>query len=191
MTNFEFKARLHDAERVRNVMRQRRAEAASVMLQTDTYFRAPQGRLKLREIAFEPITNNEPSRAELIFYRRENEARVKRSDYLIAPTTEPRRMCEVLAAAFGTRVVVAKRRELYLLGYRNKPHEPDAPHIRVHLDQVEHLGNFVEVEAVVGEGIAAELAQSEAQALLLQLGVAEKDLIHGSYSDLLEERKSE
>ncbi len=191
MTNFEFKARLHDAEQVRSVMQQRNAEVVSVMLQTDTYFHAPQGRLKLREIAFEPLAGkqNPPPRAELIFYQRADEASVKRSDYLIAPVSESERMSEVLAATLGVCVVVKKRRELYLLGYRNTPHAPPLPHIRVHLDQVETLGSFVEVEAVVGEGIAVELAQAEAQNLLAQFGVAAEDLMHGSYSDLLEEAK--
>lgn len=188
MTNFEFKARLHDAEQVRGVMQKRGAEVISIMLQTDTYFRAPQGRLKLREIAFETsaTTPASPARAELIFYQRADEANVKRSDYLIAPAMEPQRMADVLAATLGVRVIVKKRRELYLLGYRNTAHTPHVPHIRVHLDQVEALGSFVEVEAVVGDGIAPALAQKEAQTLLEQFGVSALDLMHGSYSDMLE-----
>ncbi len=188
MTNFEFKACLHEAEQVRGVMQQRGAEVINVMRQIDTYFHAPQGRLKLREIAFEAsaTTPASPARAELIFYQRVDEATVKRSDYLIAPVLEPQRMTEVLAATLGVRIVVKKRRELYLLGYHNTTHAPHLPHIRVHLDQVETLGSFVEVEAVVGEGITATLAQREAQTLLEQFGVRAEDLMHGSYSDLLE-----
>ena len=188
MTNFEFKARLREAAQVRSVMRQRGAEVISVMLQTDTYFHASSGRLKLREIAFEP-QEHAPPRAELIFYQRANAASVKRSDYLIAPVSEPQSMRAVLAATLGVRVIVQKRRELYLLGYRNTPHAPARPHIRVHLDTVEGLGDFVEVEAVVGEGITVELAQSEAQTLLDLFRVAPADLLDGSYSDMLEAKQ--
>lgn len=189
MTNFEFKARLREASQVQSVMQQRGAEVISIMRQTDTYFHAAQGRLKLREISFLPTTNpaNAP-RAELIFYQRADEAGVKRSDYMIAPVVNAEGMRVLLQVALGVRVAVEKRRDLYLLGYFSKPHESSAPHIRVHLDQVESLGSFVEVEAVMGAGISAQQAQAEAQNLLEAFGVLPPDLIDGSYSDLLESK---
>ncbi len=190
MTNFEFKARLHDLQQVQSVMQQRRVELFSVMLQTDTYFRVPHGRLKLREISFLPTSEamqTLPSpRSELIFYQRPDHAEVKRSDYLIAPVVSADALRAVLDASLGARVVVKKRRALYLLGYRERPYDPQAPHIRVHLDQVEDLRNFVEIEAIVGEGITFEQAESEAQSLLEKFGVQKNDLITGSYADLLE-----
>lgn len=193
MTNFEFKARLADAAQVRNVTAQRGAEVESLMQHLDTYFRVEGGRLKLREITFLPVAQaRKPlplSRCELIFYQREDEAGVKRSDYLIAPIAEAERMRALLATALGVRVAVKKRRALYLLGYEQKPHEPHAPHIRVHIDEVENLGNFVEVEAVLGEGIAPEAARAEAQTLLRQFGIRASDLITGSYAELLENYK--
>jgi len=190
MTNFEFKARLHDARQVQSVMQQHGVKCSSVMLQTDTYFRVPRGRLKLREISFLPTTEETQTllvaRSELIFYQRPDSASVKRSDYLIAPVMHEENLREVLSACLGLRVVVKKRRDLFLLGYGAQPHRDGVPHIRVHLDQVESLGSFVEVEAVVGDGIAFEQAESEAQNLLQQFGVQAEDLMTGSYADLLE-----
>lgn len=190
MTNFEFKARLADATQVQSVMAQRGAKVENLMQHTDTYFRVENGRLKLREITFLPIpqarTPLPPSRCELIFYQRSDDAGVKRSDYLIVPVADAERMRALLAAALGIRVVVKKQRTLYLLGYEQKPHASHAPHIRVHLDEVELLRSFVEVEAVLGEGIAPETAQTEAQSLLDQFGVKDSDLITGSYADLLQ-----
>jgi predicted adenylyl cyclase CyaB len=190
MTNFEFKARLADATQVQSVMAQRGAEVECLMQHNDTYFRVASGRLKLREIAFLPVASARmplpPSRCELIYYQREDDAGVKRSDYLITPVADAESMRDLLTAALGIRVAVKKRRTLYLLGYAQKPHAPQPPHIRVHLDEVEALGNFVEVEAVLGKDIAPESARAEAQALLDQFGVKEADLITGSYADLLE-----
>ncbi len=193
MTNFEFKARLEDAHAVQTEMARRGAEIISIMLHTDTYFPVSHGRLKLREISFVPIPNAKsalPSpHSELIFYQRAEDAGVKRSDYLITPVAHAESMRVLLASALGTRVAVIKRRTLYLLGYEQNPYVPQAPHIRVHLDTVEQLGSFVEVEAVVGEGIAPELAQAEAQSLLAAFGVRDQ-LVNASYVDLLERTRS-
>lgn len=190
MTNFEFKARRNEARQVEAVLQQRGVERFNIMLQTDTYFRVPHGRLKLREISFLPLagtTQTLPTpRSELIFYQRPDHVEVKRSDYLIAPVVSAEALRAALAAGVGVRVVVKKRRDLYLLGYRRQPYDPQMPHLRVHCDQVEGLGNFVEVEAVVGESITFEQAESEARSLLEKFGVHKEDLITGSYADLLE-----
>ncbi|NUO78915.1 class IV adenylate cyclase [candidate division KSB1 bacterium] len=193
MTNFEFKARLEDTRTVQAEMARRHAEIISIMLHTDTYFHVSKGRLKLREIAFLPVPNAKsalpPPHSELIFYLRSDDASVRRSDYLITPVAHADSMRVLLDSACGTRVAVKKRRVLYLLGYERSPYDPKAPHIRVHLDTVEQLGSFVEVEAVMGEGITPELAQREAQSLLHEFGVREQ-LLNESYVDLLERTRS-
>lgn len=180
MTNFEFKARLYDMENVNSVLRARAANLAGIMQQTDTYFYVSEGRLKLREIAYESqtVSTTQHAESQLIFYQRPDHAAVKRSDYHIAPISDAIKLREVLALALGVRVMVKKRRTLYLLLMKN------GGSIRIHLDQVEGLGDFVEVEALAhADEFAA--AEAEAQALLQAFHITENDLIPGSYADLL------
>src|SRR5919201_2783225 len=127
--NVELKAR--DASPVRSLERARAlgAEDRGELRQRDTYFAAPNGRLKLRE--------QEPGGAELIAYERADAARARESRYRIVPVADPGAVREALDAALGTVVVVDKRRRL--LEWRG---------VRIHLDRVEGLGDFVELEGV-------------------------------------------
>lgn len=181
MTNFEFKARLYDMQNINSVLRARAANLAGIMQQTDTYFYVSEGRLKLREIVYESQTAHAPQRAEsqLIFYQRPDHAAVKRSDYYIAPVGDAVKMREVLALALGIHVTVKKRRTLYLIPIKN------GGSIRIHLDKVEGLGDFVEVEALAHAAEFAAAAEAEAQDLLRAFHIAENDLMSGSYADLL------
>jgi adenylate cyclase class IV len=165
--NIEIKARIRDLEGLR-----KRAEALSdtpcrVISQEDTFFYTPQGRLKLR--------NLEPDRGELIYYVREDAAGPKRSNYLLCATTDPVSLEAVLEAALAVRGVVRKRRSLYHVG-----------ETRIHLDEVEGLGSFVELEVVLGFGQSEDEGQAIAAKLMAQLGIEETDLVEGAYIDLLQ-----
>jgi len=178
MTNIEFKARLRNFKKIHAVLAQRHIALAATLRQTDTYFHAPNGRLKLREI------NDET--AQLIFYQRPDNAEVKRSDYLIAPVASPAALHDVLGAAYGIRTVVRKTRELYLLprqfGASAGRAAPDL--IRLHLDTVESLGHFLEIEVILQDGESPQIAEQEAQFWLQEFGIAPEDLLSGSYADL-------
>lgn len=183
MTNIEFKARLRNPEVVRRVLDEYNLSPAAILHQTDTYFQATNGRLKLREIAGET--------AQLIFYERADRAGIKRSDYSVAPVAEAAALSEVLSAAHGIRVVVRKKRELYLLPRRITHDAGTAPSnsIRLHLDTVEGLGQFIEIEVIVAEGESTAPAQEEARTWATELGLAPEDFVSSSYADLLESRK--
>ncbi|CAN5363998.1 class IV adenylate cyclase [soil metagenome] len=169
--NIEIKARLDDLSKARRLARKLKATPRGVLMQTDTYFRVGRGRLKLREIHSPPVL------AELIWYERSDEARARKSTYLLAPVSDPRSLKMALSAALGVLVVVRKRRELWM--FRN---------VRIHLDQVAGLGRFVELEAVVGGRYNS--ATSRRNLLQVQTGLAiEKSmLLSKSYSDLIRER---
>ena len=189
MINFEFKARLEDFARVRQILQARHARFAGTLEQIDTYFAAPHGRLKLRETRRrEPAANQSSSHMQLIFYQRADEADLKRSDYYLVPVDGAEGLSEVLTAALGRRIVIKKIRELFLLGYGSAADE-SGKHIRIHLDRVEELGDFIEVEALAGGDISSERARQEAQALLQEFGIEPRDLMAGSYSDLLLEKR--
>src|SRR5439155_10565874 len=134
--------------------------------QDDTFFRCESGRLKLRAFSSDE--------GELIFYRRADEQGPKESFYLMSPTSAPDTLRESLSLAYGQTGRVRKHRTLFLAGRR-----------RIHLDQVERLGSFLELEVMLEDGEATESGIREAHILMERLGVQSTQLIQGAYVDLL------
>lgn len=163
--NVEIKARCTDAGRVRTVLQERGARFAGLDHQIDTYFRVAQGRLKLREGNIENA---------LIYYRRQNEDGPKTSDVLLHPTSAGSGLKELLSAALGVLVTVDKRREIFYL-----------ENVKVHIDSVEHLGEFVEIEAAGDEQADRSRLLAQCRELMQAFHIREQDLVANSYSDLL------
>jgi predicted adenylyl cyclase CyaB len=111
----------------------------------------------------------------LIYYTRPNQEGPKRSEYHISHTSDPVNLKRVLALAYGIRGMVRKTRYLYLVGQT-----------RIHLDHVEGLGQFMELEVVMREGQSDADGQAIAEGLMASLGVEKSDLLEGAYMDLLE-----
>ena len=128
--NIEFKACLMDLAAARRIAEGVATERVGVERQVDTYFCVARGKLKLREI--------EGRGAWLIGYERSREVDSRPSDYRLVEIPDPRGLRETLADALGVRGVVSKVREIFL--HRN---------VRIHLDQVEGQGDFLEFEAVL------------------------------------------
>jgi adenylate cyclase class IV len=164
--NMELKARTPDPERVARLAGDLAGTGPTLLVQEDTFFPCATGRLKLRKLA--------PDRGELIHYARPDRAGPKLSSYSLVPTTAPDALRDALAAALGVTVVVRKTRRLWLVGPT-----------RVHLDEVEGLGSFLELEVVLTEGQAAAEGERTARELMAALGVAEADLVDVAYADLL------
>ena len=164
MRNLEFKARIDDSGGLLRRARELGADLWGDLRQTDTYFRVSQGRLKLRETA--------GRQAELIYYERDEEAQGRPSDYETALSPDGVALKLVLSNALEVLGVVRKRRTLLLL---------DA--VRVHLDNVDGLGLFLELEVPVKDGEAA--ARERLNLLLRQLGFDEADGVRASYLDLM------
>lgn len=135
--------------------------------QRDTYFATTSGRLKLREEA-----DARGARAHLIAYTRPDETAARASSYRLAPIAEPEALREALSSSLGALVVVDKRRRLLL--WEN---------VRVHLDEVDGLGSFAELEAVVEGGSDLTTEHERVAHLREQLELGE--VVPGSYSDLL------
>jgi predicted adenylyl cyclase CyaB len=161
--NLEIKAR--DAEPGRSLERALAlgAEDRGEIVQRDTYFAGAKGRLKLRE--------QDRGATELIQYRRADEAGPRTSEYRLVPVAEADALREALDAALGTLVVVDKRRRLLLWDG-----------VRIHLDEVEGVGSFVELEALADAGGDLEAKVAELRA---QLEIGDDSLVAQSYSDLL------
>jgi predicted adenylyl cyclase CyaB len=163
--NVEIKARVPDLAGIEARARAIATEGPIDLVQDDTFFACANGRLKLRQFA--------DGRGELIHYRRADEAGPKTSNYSIFATTAPDELRETLARALGTVGRVRKRRRLYL-----------ADRTRIHLDHVEQLGTFVELEVVLREDEDAERGNTVAREILKSLGIQESQLVQGAYVDL-------
>jgi adenylate cyclase class IV len=134
--------------------------------QDDTFFHCAVGRLKLREFA--------DGSAELIAYDRADTAGPKVSTYQRVPVVDPALLRDALATACGVLGRVRKQRRLYLIGAT-----------RVHLDEVEGLGPFLELEVVLSEAQTAAHGVALARHLLERLGIGADRLVAGAYLDLL------
>jgi homotetrameric cytidine deaminase len=164
--NVELKARDPHPERSLDRARALGAEDRGELRQRDTYFAAPRGRLKLRE--------QEPGGAELIAYERPDAAEARESRYRITPVADASAARETLDAALGTTVVVDKRRHLLVWDG-----------VRIHLDDVEGLGHFVELEGVADDGSDLARERDLVERLRAELAIEDDAIVATGYADLL------
>jgi len=165
--NVEIKARVRDYQHTVQRARELASSEPVIIPQEDVFFPCPSGRLKLRILG--------PEHGELIFYQRPDHEGPKTSHYSLAPTSDPTGLRHVLAAAYGEKAVVRKTRHLFLVG-----------RTRIHLDRVEGLGDFLELEVVLAEEDSIEGGEAEAHRLMEPLGVLSEDLVPDAYVDLLD-----
>lgn len=164
--NIEIKARCADPAKIREYLLANGARFAGTDHQTDTYFNVRTGRLKLRE---GNIENN------LIFYQRDNQQGPKQSSFRLVKVPDAAALKETLQLACGIKVIVKKERGIYYIG-----------NVKFHIDQVEGLGSFAEIEAFNNDGAIKETDLLEqCQHYMSALGIREEDLLSISYSDLL------
>ena len=165
--NVEIKARIRSVEALLPLARALGDDVHPQLIhQDDTFFDAPHGRLKLRVFG--------DGSGELIHYHRPDADGPKLSDYVLAPVPEPESLRETLARACGLLGRVRKDRILVLVGAT-----------RIHLDRVEGLGDFLELEVVLADGQTEADGVAIAKALMAQLGVDPGQLVSGAYLDLL------
>ncbi len=169
--NVEIKARCEYPQHIREKLQTAGAEFHGTDHQVDTYFRADQGRLKLREGKIENA---------LIHYQRPDEAGPKRSEVTLYATRPGDELKRVLTQALQVWAVVDKQREIYFID-----------NVKFHLDTVRSLGSFVEIEAIDREGKLGETyLRKQCEAYLQRFGISPHDLVEHSYSDLMYNRNS-
>ena len=169
--NIEIKAHARNFAEIKSRAENLSDTPVEAIPQEDIFFNVEHGRLKLRILA--------PDRGQLIYYTRPDQKGPKRSDYHIAETTDLNSLKRVLELAYGIRGVVKKTRYHYVVGQT-----------RVHLDDVEGLGQFMELEVVLQEGQNDAEGQKIAEGLMASLGVERSDLLEGAYMDMIESNES-
>jgi adenylate cyclase class 2 len=170
--NIELKARDPDPAFSIDACRALKAEDKGAIWQRDTYFDVPFGGLKLRE--------ENPGRPHLIQFERANEPQQRESRYRIVDVTDPQTLLAALTAAVGLAVVVTKRRRLFL--WQN---------VRIHLDDVEHLGTFIELEAVATPDSDLSHEHTLVSRLRSTLAITDERLIAIGYAKQLDPAISE
>ena len=164
-SNIEIKAGAADWDR-QIALARALADKTEELVQEDTFFNCTEGRLKLRVVG--------GGESYLIFYRRSDQKGPKSSVYYPSPVKDPKSMKVLLSAALGCGKTVNKKRTLFLSGQT-----------RIHFDEVEGLGRFIELEVCMKDGQASAEGETLAKDLMRRLGIADKDLLEGAYADML------
>lgn len=164
--NIEIKARIASVDALLPRAQALAGGEPVLIEQDDTFFSVPHGRLKLRTFA--------DGSAELIHYHRADATAAKASDYVRVPVADAAALREALTRACGGLGRVRKRRLLLMAGAT-----------RIHLDRVEGLGDFMELEVVLHAGQSDAEGMTQADALMRALGLANAQRLAGSYLDLM------
>ena len=135
-------------------------------MQRDVFFHCQSGRLKLRIF--------DRHRGQLIAYQRRDQTGPKTSEYCISETFEPDTLRKALEKSLGQIAVVDKTRLLFLVG-----------RTRIHIDRVDGLGDFLELEVVLSQDDDIADGQTEAQQLMTEMQIKPEALIDCAYVDLL------
>lgn len=171
MQNIELKAKTGSYEAALEVVSKMRAKDRGVLEQTDTYFHARFGRLKLREIRGAETKN------ELIAYHRSDRPEARGSDYELVEIPDAEALKRALGRTLGVQAIVQKERHLWI--WKN---------VRIHLDRVEHLGDYIEFEAVLKNPDQADQGRKDLANLCKRFGIEPGHVESVSYADLLTQR---
>ena len=164
--NVEIKARARDAATLHRRALELSRRPPTVLQQDDVFYGCQTGRLKLRR---------ETGRiGQLIWYQRPNMEGPKISQYSIVEVESAALLDSLLSEALGRIGVVSKTRSLYIVDQT-----------RIHLDEVEGLGNFLELEVVLRSDQTTEDGETVACKLMTALEVDDCDLLSGAYIDML------
>lgn len=167
---FEFKARSNCLEDLEKKLLPLKANFAGEDHQTDTYFNVPHGRLKLREGNIENA---------LIHYHRPDVLGAKASNVELYRHKPRENLKKILVAALGIKIIVAKTRRIWFV-----------KNVKVHFDQVEGLGEFLEVEAINEDGsLSTQILEDQCNFFAALFEIKKEDYVAHSYSDLLLQKK--
>lgn len=160
------KARCADHKSILKAVKLPGTRNMGILKQRDVYFKLSPGRLKLRSV------NN--TIHQLIYYKRSNRASAKFSNYFISEIIHPKRVEKILCEIYGIRVIITKRRKLYL--WQN---------VRIHIDTVDKLGKFIEFEIVCRSKQQESESAEKMKYLKRFFNIQKRDILKLSYSDIM------
>jgi predicted adenylyl cyclase CyaB len=166
--NIEIKAKSSDFRKQKELAAGISDSPPEIIRQEDTFFHVPKGRLKLRILS--------DGSGEIIHYERPASKNPRPCKYHIVRIHDPESLKPVLASALGEEGTVRKIRTLYLFGQT-----------RIHLDRVEDLGEFIELEYVLKNDADRTRGHREIEHLMELLKIHNDDLIGRPYIDLMKQ----
>ncbi|XP_045781646.1 uncharacterized protein LOC123878495 [Maniola jurtina] len=174
MRNVEIKAKISDYDAICEIAEALSGSPPTVIQQDDTFYKVNKGRLKMRVYA--------NTSATLVRYDRDDKEGPKLCDYdllqfSVSESKKAKDLDDILQKCLGIRGRVVKERRLYMVGQT-----------RIHIDKVQDLGNFMELEVVLRPEQSLQDGQDIARDLQTKLGVKDEDLIQCAYVDLLDEK---
>ncbi|XP_044747913.1 uncharacterized protein LOC123309093 [Coccinella septempunctata] len=171
MKNVEIKASIENRDELESIINEMNLGSAEVIIQHDIFFKTPKGRLKMRKF--------KDNGGELIFYERDDTEGPKLSTYnkMNLSREDVANLSTILSQSLGVHGEVKKTRYLYLF-----------EQTRIHIDYVEELGNFLELEVVLTPNQSPEEGQMIAESIMKKLKVDSKNLISCSYMDLIKNK---
>jgi len=167
---FEIKCRISDPKQKHALLMEQGADYRGKDHQIDTYFKVDIGRLKLREGEIENT---------LIRYHREEVKAIKQSKVIFQPLAQEsvHGLKDILSDAYGQWKIVNKQRQIYFID-----------NVKFHIDEVEGLGAFMEIEAIDEDGNrSSAVLESQCTQFVTLLGLDTTQLIDKSYSDMVPE----
>jgi predicted adenylyl cyclase CyaB len=164
--NIEIKALAKEFQTQLEIAKNISTTSPQILIQEDTFFNVPQGKLKLRKFS--------EDYGELISYSRPEQKKAKQSSYEICPTETPDLLKKTLALNLAILGRVKKKRHLYFYNQT-----------RIHFDEVEKLGFFIEFEYVLEKNEPIEKGKEMVKFLQNKLLIRDQDLISVAYIDLL------
>lgn len=164
--NIEIKAQIKNLPKLLTLAKEISDSDEIIINQKDIFYNVPKGRLKLRIFS--------PQKGELIYYERNDMNGPTESNYFITKIENPSTLNETLSLALGIKGVVEKKRILFLIGQT-----------RLHVDNVENLGQYMELEVVLREGQSNKNGEDIAKDLMRKLEISDEDLIDKAYIDLI------
>lgn len=165
MKNLEIKVEINSLENIKKELSF--AIYQGLLHQKDTYYLLGARRLKMRE---------QEKIHEIIYYVRINKKSSRQSTYfrVVIPSYLLSFFKMVLNSVFKVKTVVIKERELYL--YKNT---------RVHLDTVENLGYYLELETVINSKEKEDFSLHQHDEVKELLNLQKYKIVEYSYSDIL------
>ncbi|MBD3223889.1 MAG: CYTH domain-containing protein [Caldithrix sp.] len=164
--NLEIKARVDSLKSVEHTLQSLPVIFKGVDQQIDTFFLTTGGRLKLRESQIYGTI--------LIPYLRPDQKEAAHAEYQLIPIEDAVTTKRLFSNILGKLTVVEKVRRIYL--YEN---------VRIHLDKVNRLGAFIELEGVYDGKVTEEQNMAKIQYLMQILQIRKNQLVEKAYIDLL------
>jgi predicted adenylyl cyclase CyaB len=166
LLNIEIKAKCNNKDHIRKILEEKKADFKGIDFQTDIYFKCNKGRLKLREGNIE---------YSFVYYDRENKSGPKKSEVIYYHPLKNTALKAILTSSLGILVTVKKQREIYFID-----------NIKIHIDKVNNLGSFIEIEAIDESGKIGEVnLRKQCKKYLDLFEIHDEDLINCSYSDMI------